>query len=169
MSDHLNKLIELIDDSGILSSDEIIALIDESSETDLPRDDDRMPIKALISLARKDFNDYGKNDDWVPWCQSVSLTRFFVNARSKKHRAILTDYLMNLRLILDEYKQEEEKESVSIEVPKNEEEEERFLEERRKRIEERERSIVDRAVELTFAGWDAGDWKSLERAFGKSL
>ena len=142
--------------------------LEKFTREDMPRDDGRMPLKAMLTLSRAEFDAYGDQKDWSVWCQAVAFCRFAVNARSKIHREIIPEYLTNLRVVLDELQAEDDRRGEDP-VPTNEEEETALMQKRRERILEREAKILELTFERTFGDWDRGDWLGLERAFGRSL
>ncbi|NOT28900.1 MAG: hypothetical protein HOP15_00470 [Planctomycetes bacterium] len=136
---------------------------------DLPNaDETSMSIRTLLSLSREEFDAFSKRSDRSIWYQAVSLTRYFVGARSKKTRQLLTDYMGNLRLVLSEL---EGKEDMGKEkaAPKNEAEEEALFKKREEWLKSRERAILDQSLSRTFPGWSPADWKNLDREFRRSL
>jgi len=135
----------------------------------LKGDEDSISVRALLAFSEKEFSARAESSDWTTWCQAVSLTRYFVGARTKKTRELLVSYLANLRLVLGELEAQEEQDEAAKKVPENEEEEEKLFKEREEWLESRERTILDRTIDLTFPGWSAGDWRGLDREFRRSL
>jgi hypothetical protein len=131
-------------------------------------DENAISIKTLLTLSRDDFDGFLKRDDWKIWWQTVALTRFFVEARSKKTRQILTDYMTNLHQVLSELEAQDDggKEKAP---PKNEAEEEALFKKKQEWLKARERAILDQSLARTFPGWTSADWKSLDREFRRSL
>ena len=135
---------------------------------DLPREDEALGLKTLFTLSREDFDGFGKRDDWKIWWQAVTLTRYLVEARSKKTRQILTDYMGSLHQVLGELESQDggDKEKPP---PKNEAEEEARYKQRLEWLKSRERAILDQSLARAFPGWTQADWKGLDREFRRSL
>jgi hypothetical protein len=131
----------------------------------LPRSDEEGPsIRGLMSMSNKEY--YSASSRTEARSQLAALTRFFIEARSRKTRQILSDYLGNLKAVLTELEDEEPE---GADDAATEEEEEQLLEKRKKWFETRERKILDTTFERTFAGWSDAQWRSLQREFRRSL
>lgn len=132
--------------------------------------DDSMSVRTLFTLTDEDFSSVSRQGDGKIWWQAVSLTRFFVEARSKKTRQLLTDYMGNLNQVLGELESKDGKDQDKDKPPpKNEEEEERLYKQRQEWLKSRERALLDQSLARTFPGWSSADWKSLDREFRRSL
>jgi hypothetical protein len=138
---------------------------------DLPNlDENALSTRTLLTLSMEDFDGFLKRDDWKIWFQSVALTRYLVEARSKKTRQILTDYMGSLHQVLSELEaQDGEKGDKEEEKPKNEAEEEALFKKRQEWLKSRERAILDQSLARAFPGWTAADWKGFDREFRRSL
>lgn len=108
------------------------------------------------------------SDYWRFRYESMRLVRMLVDTRSKKHRAVLGDYLANLKLVNEELEEEAEKEGNKLKKPTNEAEEDAYFEARKSRAAERERILIAETMSRTFASWDSGDWRKLEKEFTKA-
>jgi hypothetical protein len=138
---------------------------------DLPNlAEDAISVRTLLTLSRDDFDDSLKRDDWKLWWQAVSLTRYLVEARSKKTRQILTDYMGSLHQVLSELEAQDGKDKDKEKAPpKNEAEEEALYKKRLEWLKSRERALLDQSMARAFPGWTPADWKSLDREFRRSL
>jgi hypothetical protein len=137
---------------------------------DLPNlAEDAISVRTLLSLSNDDFDDSLKRDDWKLWWQAVSLTRYLVEARSKKTRQILTDYMGSLHQVLSELEAQDGQDKKEKAPPKNEAEEEALFKRRQEWLKSRERALLDQSLARAFPGWTPADWKSLDREFRRSL
>ena len=136
---------------------------------ELPKlDEDAISVRTLLTLSHDDFDESLKRDDWKLWWQAVSLTRYLVEARSKKTRQILTDYMGSLHQVLSELESQDGLDKPKS-PPKNEAEEEALFKKRTEWLKSRERAILDQSLARAFPGWTSADWKSLDREFRRSL
>lgn len=132
--------------------------------------DDSMSVRTLFTLTDEDFSSVAQQGDGNIWWQAVSLTRFFVEARSKKTRQLLTDYMGNLNQVLGELESKDGKDKDKDKPPpKNEEEEEKLFKQRQDWLKSQERALLDQSLARTFPGWSPVDWKNLDREFRRSL
>lgn len=136
-----------------------------------PRENEALAIRTLLTLSREDFDDFGKRDDGKIWSQAVTLTRYLVEARSKKTRQILTDYMGSLHQVLGELESQDGKDGSDKELPppKDEAEEEARFKQRAEWLKASERAILDQTLARAFPGWTPADWKSLDREYRRSL
>ena len=132
-------------------------------------DEDAISIKTLLTLSREDFDGFLQRDDWKIYWQTVALTRYFVEARSKKTRQILTDYMTSLHQVLGELEAKDGKDKEKEKAPKNEAEEEALFKRKQEWLKSRERAILDQSLARAFPGWTPADWKNLDREFRRSL
>ena len=136
---------------------------------DKPDEDELIRMQELFLITAEEVNEAAKQDNFKPYFQCITTTRFFVDSGGKKYKSVLADYLVNLRRALDEYEAENEDKLKDRKRPENEEEEAAMQEELESLIRNRSRELQERAMELTFGGWDDGDWQSLQRAYGRTL
>jgi hypothetical protein len=130
-----------------------------------------VPVRELMQMTGGQFLD-ASNDFagiWNRLGQADVLVRFLLSpeaARKKQTKTLLFDYLRNLRDVVLELRDFDEKAEPQKE-PTTEEEEEELYKKRHESWEasEREKEVVKRTFERTFAGWSDKDWQTLEKAF----
>ncbi len=104
--------------------------------------------------------------------ESGALVRFLLTgpaARSKRTRTILTDYLKNLKTILEEQKAELDKEVADEKEPETEAEEEEYFRRRRQALKEKEGKLLEEVFERTFKDWTDRDWAQFKKLYEDSL
>lgn len=134
------------------------------------RDMEPMGIRELITMTGKQYRERLNSRDFRPWYQSIVMARFLTE---RKNREVLSDYMANLRDVLDEIIEDEkaelEKDGGGTKKPENEEEEEKMFKERQERIRAREQRLLEEAFQRTFGDWGDKDWAKFEKAYMKEV
>jgi len=129
--------------------------------------------KVLVMLPKKDFYE-NQNRQW----QSSAFIRFLLEAKGKKTRQVLRDYLMNLQDVVAETQAKEKKESEEKMAsmgsggdnsPETEEEEEEAFKKRQESYSAKELEFMQEVFDRTFGDWSEKDWKRLQTLFYKSI
>jgi hypothetical protein len=126
------------------------------------------PLKELMMLPQKDMW-----SDFMKQRESASLVGFFVTgkaSRDKRTKNLLSEYVKNLQALVRDIKKEDEaKGGETAKKPETEAEEDALFKNRAQGYKAKEQRLLGESFKRTFVGWDAGDWKSFEEAFQKSL
>jgi len=132
-----------------------------------PRDMIQMTSQEFSGRDSQEF--WGRRDEanfFVYWMMAGD------GARSKDARDMITTYIKNLKLVIEEMAAKEiDVEPEKYEVPKTEQEEEERFRNRQKmwRDDSREKRILQDVFFRTFRSWSDRDWDQLERAYFKSI
>jgi hypothetical protein len=130
-----------------------------------------VPVREMVQMTAGEF--MNANNDfagvWDRMGQADVLVRFLLSpeaAKKQQTKTLLFDYLRNLRDVVLELRDVDEK----VEAPKEpttEEEEEELYKKRADawQASEREKEVVKRTFQRTFAGWSDKDWQAFEKAF----
>lgn len=119
--------------------------------------------RQLMRLNREEFYEQQEASR-----AGAALLRLMLSHKSKKVRAVLHKYIMNLKAIAEEM--EKNKKDVKPEkAPETEEEEEERYKNRRNRWKEREAQLIEAVFERTFNDWKDKDWKRFEAEYFKSI
>ena len=125
--------------------------------------------RDLVMLGTQEF---GQNANRQK--QSAAFVRFLLQAKSKKTRRILEDYLRNLQDVVRETeakakKEREANKPTMPDRPQTEEEEEAAFKKRNSGYEAKETEFLKAVFDRTFGKWTDKDWKRIEALFFKSI
>ncbi len=120
--------------------------------------------KDLVLLTREEFYDNKTRSQ-----QSAAFLRFLLDARDKKTRRVLDDYLINLKAVITEIEEKEKKDDKEEKAPETEEEEEARFKERKEAWQKKEKEILGSTFDRTFGGWKDRDWTRLGKLYAKSV
>ena len=125
--------------------------------------------RDLVQMNRSQF--FGNQSTSM---QSAAFIRFLLEARSKKTRQVLEDYLVNLQDVVAEVnaqakKDREEGRSALPSAPQTEEEEDEAFKNRQKQFEDKESEFLTSVFERAFSKWSDKDWDRLRKAYFKSV
>lgn len=133
------------------------------------REEKLIPPRDLVQMSRSQFwNNQSAN------MQAAAFIRFILEARSKKTRVVLQDYLTELQTIVAELNEKEKKDRASGDVdvptaPQTEEEEDEAFKNRQKRFEEKETEFLTMVFDRAFGEWSDKDWDRLKKVYFKSV
>jgi hypothetical protein len=131
------------------------------------RDGKNTPARDLMMMEGEAFY-----TDYLHRQEAASLVGFFLTgaaSKNKKTRDVLTDYLKNLKLVVDAIDAEEEQSGKKALIPKTEEEEEEHFKKKRNEWKEKEKRIMEEAWQRTFGSWSDKDWEQFEQLYKKAI
>lgn len=130
------------------------------------------PPKELVMLGSSNFYE---NENRMK--HSAAFIRFLLDARSKKTRQVLHDYIANLQDVVAETVAKEKKEfearlkelPEAPERPQTEEEEDEAFKARQESYKGKEAEFLKEVFSRTFGTWDDKDWSRLQKKYYKSM
>jgi hypothetical protein len=129
--------------------------------------------RDLMQMSRTELRGEGGQGMWNTLRESEAFVYFLLaggGEKNKKFREIIPSYLHHLKGVLEEVEEkEDEARPVAASAPTTEEEEEERFRGRRENLRDREKENIEEVFRRTFADWSDADWKSLERAYFKSI
>jgi len=123
-----------------------------------------LPPRKLMTMRAREFAEENIKVDY----DAMRLVRLLATTRSKKYQQVMTDYLANLKAVVEEIREEDKKKGNELKKPTNEEEEEAYIEAQKERAKERESRILEEAFSRTFAEWSSSDWADFEAEVEKA-
>ena len=129
------------------------------------RKDQITPLQDLLKMGTEDF--YGQR---TRSSEAAAFLRLLLSTRSKKVKAVLKEYILNLAATVEDIKAKEKAAGPkSYKAPETEEEEEQQAKQRRQRWKDKENELLTAVFDKTFGNWEEKDWKKLNDAHRKNL